>query len=109
LTLNDQDNSELFTSKDFTEWKKKWKERQTAESKTVKEMEALMKENNPTIIPRNHLVEEALEAAVEEQDYSVMKQLLDALSRPFAYDQDQEKYCHPPKPSDEPFVTYCGT
>lgn len=109
LTLNDQDNSELFTSRGFREWKKKWKERQTAELNTKKEMEALMKENNPFIIPRNHLVEEALEAAVEKQDYSVMNQLLDILSRPYDYNQIQEKYFLPPNPSDEPFVTYCGT
>ncbi len=109
LTLNDQDNSELFTSRGFREWKKKWKERQTAELNTKKEMEALMKENNPFIIPRNHLVEEALEAAVEKQDYSVMNQLLDVLSRPYDYNQIQEKYFLPPNPSDEPFVTYCGT
>lgn len=109
LTLNDQDNSELFTSRGFKEWKKKWKERQTAELNTKKEMEALMKENNPFIIPRNHLVEEALEAAVEKQDYSVMNQLLDILSRPYDYNQIQEKYFLPPNPSDEPFVTYCGT
>ena len=35
-----------------------------------------MRDNNPAVIPRNHLVEAALEAATERGDYSVMEQLL---------------------------------
>ena len=42
----------------------------------------MMKNNNPSIIPRNHRVEEALEAAVTSGDYSVMEKLLEALSNP---------------------------
>jgi len=109
LTLHDQDNSGLFTSKSFADWKDRWKERQAADINSENEAQSLMRENNPSVIPRNHLVEEALDAAVSEQDYSVMKQLLAVLSRPYAYDQVQEKYCLPPDPGGEPFVTYCGT
>ena len=35
-----------------------------------------MKNNNPAVIPRNHRVEEAIEAAVKEEDFSVLEQLL---------------------------------
>ena len=45
----------------------------------------MMKNNNPSIIPRNHRVEEALEAAVTNGDYSVMEKLLEALANPYAY------------------------
>ena len=65
--------------------------------------------NNPSIIPRNHRVEEALEAAVTNDDYSVMEQLLEALSNPYAYSTDQEEYCIPPAPTNRPYRTFCGT
>ena len=65
--------------------------------------------NNPSIIPRNHRVEEALEAAVTNGDYSIMEKLLEALANPYAYSTDQEDYCAPPAPTNRPYRTFCGT
>ncbi len=68
-----------------------------------------MKKANPSIIPRNHRVEEALQAAVKQQDYRVMEELLRALSDPYAYMPEQEKYAQLPPPMDTPYQTFCGT
>jgi protein adenylyltransferase len=68
-----------------------------------------MKSSNPSVIPRNHQVEKALEAAVEEGDYTVLKRLLYALSNPYNYLKVNEEYMCPPDPSSVPYVTYCGT
>ena len=68
----------------------------------------MMKNNNPSIIPRNHRVEEALEAAVTNGDFSVMEKLLEALSNPYAYSTDQEEYCIPPAPTNRPYRTFVG-
>ena len=68
----------------------------------------MMKNNNPSIIPRNHRVEEALEAAVTNGDYSVMEKLLEALANPYAYATEQEEYCVPPAPTNRPYRTFVG-
>lgn len=54
-------------------------------------------------------MEEALEAAVTDGDYSVMEKLLEALSNPYAYSAEQEEYCVPPAPTNRPYRTFCGT
>lgn len=68
-----------------------------------------MRSCSPGVIPRNHKVEEALEAAVERGDYSVMEALLRVLSHP--YDDQPEKggYHLPPEPGTTPYRTFCGT
>jgi uncharacterized protein YdiU (UPF0061 family) len=109
LTLKEKNESSMFNSKEFSEWNTKWKERQAGQNESYEEIQVMMKENNPSIIPRNHRVEEALEAAVENEDFTVVERLLDVLSRPYAYDKDQEPYCQPPAPTNTPYQTYCGT
>ena len=68
-----------------------------------------MRSCNPSVIPRNHRVEEALESAENKDDYSVMKQLLDAISDPYAYFPDNKDYYTLPGQSTHPYRTYCGT
>jgi uncharacterized protein YdiU (UPF0061 family) len=53
-------------------------------------------------------VEEALEAAVEQEDYSVMERLLDVLANPYAHCEKQEEYAALPE-STKPYRTFCGT
>ena len=68
-----------------------------------------MKANNPAVIPRNHRVEEALEAAVSKGDYNVLESLMSAFSNPYAYSPEQEEYTTLPSPSTCPYRTFCGT
>ena len=67
-----------------------------------------MIDSNPAVIPRNHRVEEALEAA-GKGDLSVMEQLLDVLSRPYETSSKQAKYTTLPLESNGTYRTYCGT
>ncbi|ALC83087.1 hypothetical protein AM592_17035 [Bacillus gobiensis] len=67
-----------------------------------------MQNSNPAVIPWNHRVEEALEAAVEQGDYSVMERLLDVLSNPCAHSIEQAEHCTVPE-SATPYQTFCGT
>lgn len=62
-----------------------WQARLVRQYETKVSSHQLMQNSNPAVIPRNHRVEEALEAAVERGDYSVMDRLLDVLSRPYAH------------------------
>ena len=57
-----------------------------------------MRRVNPAFIPRNHRVEEALSAAVEDGDYAPFETLLNILSRPF---DDQPEFAAFAEPAPE--------
>jgi uncharacterized protein YdiU (UPF0061 family) len=68
-----------------------------------------MSTRNPAVIPRNHRMEEALEAAVDSADFRVMEKLLSFLSQPYQDPPDQAGYHLPAPPSAQPYQTFCGT
>jgi uncharacterized protein YdiU (UPF0061 family) len=68
-----------------------------------------MSTHNPAVIPRNHRVEEALAAAVERADFTVMEKLMEVLSRPYQDPAEEGGYHLPSPPSAEPYRTFCGT
>ena len=109
LTLNRLSEEEMFEKDDFKVWHKKWNERLNKEKKSQEEVTNLMKSVNPSVIPRNHRVEEAIEAAVKKDDYSVMKKLLEVLENPYDYSDKQEEYIKLPKETKIPYRTFCGT
>ncbi|EOO19934.1 protein adenylyltransferase SelO [Bacillus cereus] len=109
LTDTTLENTPLFESPEFKEWYELWQSRLERQKESQDDAYKLMKNNNPVIIPRNHKVEEALEAAVKNGDYSVMEKLLQALANPYEYSQEQADYCTPPTPTNRPYRTFCGT
>ena len=66
-----------------------------------------MKNNNPLIIPRNHKVEEALEAA-EKNDLKPFNQLIEILKDPYTQKDNIFDYQNPSK-LDGKYQTFCGT
>lgn len=107
LTFDKLGNSDLFESEEFAQWQELWQKRLGRQQQSKAESQELMKNNNPAVIPRNHRVEEALDAA-QKGDYSVMEDLLEVLSSPYE-SPDQSEYCTPSAPSNQPYQTYCGT
>jgi uncharacterized protein YdiU (UPF0061 family) len=64
---------------------------------------------NPIYIPRNHLVEEALEAATDG-DLAPFERLVDVLARPFDERPGLEAYAEPaPAAFAAEYCTFCGT
>ncbi|MDT0276831.1 protein adenylyltransferase SelO [Blastococcus goldschmidtiae] len=64
---------------------------------------------NPVYIPRNHLVEEALDAATAG-DGTLVEELLEVLAAPFDARPDHERYAEPaPRDFGASFRTFCGT
>ncbi|WP_226672507.1 protein adenylyltransferase SelO [Rossellomorea aquimaris] len=108
LTL-DHEDAELFKDPEFAQWKKRWNTRRDRQEESKDDSLELMKNSNPSVIPRNHRVEEALQAAVDHDDLSVMDRLLAVLKNPYAYSPEQDEYCSLPIPSGRPYRTYCGT
>lgn len=109
FTLGKPEDTVLYGTTEFTEWHEKWQARLDSQEESKASAQQLMQKNNPAIIPRNHRVEEALEAAVNQGDYRVMERLLDVLSDPFAYSPEQEEYATLPADSNCAYRTYCGT
>ena len=64
---------------------------------------------NPAFIPRNHRVEQALDAGIEYGDFSPFAQLLTVLSRPYEDQADFADYSNPPHADERVFRTFCGT
>jgi uncharacterized protein YdiU (UPF0061 family) len=64
---------------------------------------------NPVYIPRNDLVEAALDSAIEG-DLVPIRRLLDAVTDPFNHRAGLERYAEPASEAfDEGFKTFCGT
>lgn len=63
---------------------------------------------NPVYVPRNHLVEEALDAATAG-DLGPYERLLDVVTRPFDEQPGQEPYAEPAPDSFAGYQTFCGT
>lgn len=109
LTLNKLSDTAMFSTKEFTSWYELWQERLSRQKESKDLSRELMQKNNPAVIPRNHRVEEALEAAVKHEDYSVMQRLINVLSCPYSYSSDQDEYSTLPEKTNISYRTFCGT
>ena len=109
LTMDKTEDTELYGKEEFNNWYKMWQERLIRQKESKELSRKLMENNNPSVIPRNHLVEEALEAAVKNNDYTVMRKLLDAITKPYDYSVKNDCYSTIPKTSCGTYKTYCGT
>jgi len=93
---------------DAAAWQRRWTERRARQPQPAAEGEGLMRRHNPAVIPRNHLVEAALQAATDHGDVSVMGRLLDVLAAPYDHDRDLAAFTAP-APDATPYRTFCGT
>ncbi len=101
------DKNENFEDSDFQNWKKRWEQRLKINKNTPEKNIKLMKSVNPLIIPRNHKVEKALEAAGKD-DLNSVNQLIEILKRPYSQQKNILEY-QIPSSSDESYQTFCGT
>ncbi|WKA51667.1 YdiU family protein [Planococcus liqunii] len=109
LTLGEFEETSLSGKPEFNEWREQWEARLARQDQSMDEVRQLMRSRNPSIIPRNHRVEEALDAAVQRSDYSGMDRLLNVLSNPFAYSEEQKEYTKLPPEAPDSYQTFCGT
>jgi uncharacterized protein YdiU (UPF0061 family) len=101
---------ELFEDRAaFDEWAARWNERRALDPQTATERRSNMRSVNPLYIPRNHLVEEAIAAAVDESDLAPFRRLLQVLRSPFEEQPSAERYATPPRPDELVHQTFCGT
>tara|TARA_B100001093_G_C26783115_1_gene995491 strand:- start:178 stop:1623 length:1446 start_codon:yes stop_codon:yes gene_type:complete len=99
-------NNEIYKDNDFLAWLKNWQNRLLVNNGTKEKSLNLMKNINPTVIPRNHKVEEALLSA---NDYNLekMNKLLLVLNNPYNSQQNIKEFQTPSLNND--YQTFCGT
>lgn len=90
-------------------WAARWRERLSRESTDEASRLAMMRSANPAVIPRNFRVEEAIAAAVENDDFGPFERLHAALAKPYESRADFHDYEKTPPASWGDYRTFCGT
>ncbi|MBI1347988.1 YdiU family protein [bacterium] len=100
--------SACYEDAEFETWRTRWQQRLQREGSSLDAANIRMRKVNPAVIPRNHRVEEALQAAEDHADLSRLERLLDVLSAPFETRDEMAGY-REPLPDDGTYRTFCGT
>ncbi|XID94499.1 YdiU family protein [Paenibacillaceae bacterium WGS1546] len=103
------DDPTFAESEEFAAWAERWRVRLGRGPDSDEERRMRMQAANPAVIPRNHRVEEALDAASAHGDYGKLERLLGVLSRPFEYTPAPDDDYAAPSCSTRPYRTFCGT
>ncbi len=100
----------LFNNKEhFLDWYQKWNLRIKKEKESKDILLKKMNAVNPLFIPRNHLVEKAINETVEKNNLSMLDDLLEVLKNPFTEKKKKSKFSRPPDNSEDIKNTFCGT
>jgi serine/tyrosine/threonine adenylyltransferase len=110
----DNGNSEKITDlliigPAFLNWIERWHARCRLDTATAAERQQTMYRANPVFIPRNHLVEAAIQGALEDASFERFNELMEVLQEPFRYQPDLQRYAIPPLPEEKVQQTFCGT
>jgi uncharacterized protein YdiU (UPF0061 family) len=93
----------------FNAWTPAWRERLALEPLAADVRARAMRAVNPAIIPRNHLIERAIQAAVGRADFELFHSLVEAFVQPFAEMPGHAAFARPPLPEERVERTFCGT
>jgi uncharacterized protein YdiU (UPF0061 family) len=88
----------------FDAWEADWTARLSHEA----DPKAVMAKANPAYIPRNHRIEQMIEAAVQG-DYAPFDRLMRVLASPYEAQPDEADLRRPPAKDEVVEATFCGT
>ena len=94
---------------EFDSWAERWRDRLASEPVSPQARAASMRRASPIYIPRNHLVQEVIDAAVLRQDFEPFEDLLSVLADPFTERPGLDRYALPAAPHQVVTQTFCGT
>lgn len=109
LSSGELQDEKLLADREFLDWHEQWTWRRSRQPQSLDDSLQSMRTHNPAFIPRNSKVEEALVAAEEEDDLTIMESLLEVLSTPYDHDLDRPEYTLPRAPNEGVYQTFCGT
>ncbi len=93
----------------YDAWAVTWRERLAREPIDPHARADAMRRANPAFIPRNHRIQEVIDAAVERDDLQPFDDLCSVLSRPYDDQPAFAGYANPPQPDERVLKTFCGT
>ena len=93
----------------YDSWVVRWRRRLAEEPANRDARRAAMLMVNPAFIPRNHIVQAVLDAAVARGNFGPFEELLEVSSRPYEDRPGYERYAAPPAPEERVQQTFCGT
>ena len=93
----------------FDAWARRWRAHLAAEGRNDQERQAAMRRVNPAFILRNHLAQQAVDAAIERLDFEPMRRLHAVLARPYDDQPEASELALPPAPEERVLTTFCGT
>jgi len=97
----------LYQDNNFVNWKTRWQDRLSKNEILKEESIKLMRNTNPLVIPRNHIVEEVLSAA-DQNNFEPINKFLEILKNPYSDQEDISDYQSIPI-LDKKYKTFCGT
>ncbi|WP_320006195.1 protein adenylyltransferase SelO family protein [Maridesulfovibrio sp.] len=101
---------ELFADRELLQnWLEKWRGELKKQGIAPETATKAMNSNNPAFIPRNHRVEEAINAAIEHNDFEPCKKLITILLLPYEEQPEYAEYMNFPEPNERVYQTFCGT
>lgn len=86
-------------------WIQQWSAMKTNDPQQL----SAMRRANPMLIARNHRVEEAIEAATRQADFSLFRRLCAALANPYVIDPADQDLQAAPAAAQRVTQTFCGT
>ena len=100
---------ELFSAPPaLLSWADDWRTRRKANKGDTSAITAAMCSVNPTILPRNHLVQKAIDLT-EAGELAWVKALVDRGLRPFEWRDEDVEWARSPEPEERVTRTFCGT
>jgi len=108
LVGQDADADSFDRTEVFQDFHQHWQKRihnQGLQAGTIQER---MNQINPVFIPRNHKIEEVIEAGLKD-DFSLFHAMNQVLQSPFEEQPEFRSYRSAPKPEETVRATFCGT
>lgn len=95
-------------TEEFQKFETEWRRLLAMQGRSEADIISAMNRVNPLYIPRNHLIERSIQAALKD-DFSFFHQLLNVLKNPFEEQKGCEEFTEGPKPEEKVERTFCGT
>lgn len=110
---SEQENNHLITAMgeqpSSKQWVFDWLACIQQQNSDMTQLKTKMNQVNPAYIPRNHLVENAINQFVDNKDRTLLDALLAVLKKPYPQQKDTDHLQSIPLPHERVYQTFCGT
>ena len=98
-----------LTNTKFRDWILKWKKRLTFEDLNIQKIITSLNKSNPSLIPRNHIIENIIEEASFNNNYEPLKTYEKFIHKPYDDKNIPIEFITPPRVINKNYKTFCGT